>query len=174
MPLRWKPRPIDPRGRGLHFVRSIKVSPDTYVKCRTTSSKNIALEFTRNTDINELVPKSDIDPHYLIRPTFSCPMASRPRRPRRDPRNPPQHEHGRHRMRHADEPRAHHCGRSIRAYWERCCAILTWCARGRTMRARARVPKRNAVSYRGQAGRGQEGHENRTIDGRAEGWIRGN
>src|SRR5882724_13551189 len=35
--------------------------------------ENIALESTRTIDINEFVPKSDIDPRYLIRPYYLVP-----------------------------------------------------------------------------------------------------
>jgi DNA end-binding protein Ku len=35
--------------------------------------ENIALESTRTIDINEFVPKSDIDPRYLVRPYYLVP-----------------------------------------------------------------------------------------------------
>ena len=35
--------------------------------------ENIALESTRTIDINEFVPKSDIDPRYLVYPYYSVP-----------------------------------------------------------------------------------------------------
>jgi hypothetical protein len=71
-----------------HRIKYVKVDADTGeevssdeitkgYKVDTEVSKdeleNIALESTRTIDINEFVPKADIDPRYLIRPYYLVP-----------------------------------------------------------------------------------------------------
>jgi DNA end-binding protein Ku len=46
---------------------------DTYIEVSKDELENIALESTRTIDIDEFVPKSDIDPRYLIRPYYLVP-----------------------------------------------------------------------------------------------------
>ena len=41
---------------------------DAYIEVSKDELENIALESTRTIDIDEFVPKADIDPRYLIRP----------------------------------------------------------------------------------------------------------
>jgi DNA end-binding protein Ku len=55
------------------IVKGFKVDTDTYVEVSKEELDNVALESTRTIDINEFVPKSDIDPRYLIRPYYICP-----------------------------------------------------------------------------------------------------
>src|ERR1700688_4782146 len=50
-----------------------KVDTDTYVEVSKDELENIALESTRTIDIDEFVPKSSIDPRYLIRPYYLVP-----------------------------------------------------------------------------------------------------
>src|SRR5258705_14005124 len=55
------------------IVKGYKVDADTYIEVSKDELENIALESTRTIDINEFVPKSDIDPRYLIRPYYLVP-----------------------------------------------------------------------------------------------------
>ena len=55
------------------IMKGYKVDTDTYVEVSKEERENIALESTRTIDINEFVPKSDIDPRYLIRPYYLVP-----------------------------------------------------------------------------------------------------
>ena len=55
------------------ITKGIKVDTDTYVEVSKEELENIALESTRTIDINEFVPKSDIDPRYLVRPYYLVP-----------------------------------------------------------------------------------------------------
>jgi DNA end-binding protein Ku len=50
-----------------------KVDTDTYIEVSKDELENIALESTRTIDIDEFVPKSSIDPRYLIRPCYLVP-----------------------------------------------------------------------------------------------------
>jgi hypothetical protein len=49
------------------------VDTDTYIEVSKDELENIALESNRTIDIDEFVPKSDIDPRYLIRPYYLIP-----------------------------------------------------------------------------------------------------
>ena len=55
------------------ITKGYKVDTDTYVEVSKEELENIALESTRMIDINEFVPKSDIDPRYLVRPYYLVP-----------------------------------------------------------------------------------------------------
>src|ERR1700730_2733331 len=55
------------------ITKGFKVDTDTYIEVSKEELENIALESTRTIDINEFVPKSDIDPRYLIRPYYLVP-----------------------------------------------------------------------------------------------------
>src|SRR5471032_1828548 len=55
------------------ITKGYKVDTDTYVTVDKDELDNIALESTRTIDIDEFVPKSDIDPRYLIRPYYLVP-----------------------------------------------------------------------------------------------------
>jgi DNA end-binding protein Ku len=55
------------------ITKGYKVDTDTYVEVSKEELENIALESTRTIDINEFVPKSDIDPRYLVRPYYLVP-----------------------------------------------------------------------------------------------------
>jgi non-homologous end joining protein Ku len=57
------------------LMKGYKVDTDTYVEVSKEELENIALESTRTIDIDEFVPKNDIDPRYLIRPITLCPTA---------------------------------------------------------------------------------------------------
>src|SRR5260370_34586909 len=53
--------------------RAIKLTPTLTLKCLKDELENIALESTRTIDIDEFVPKSSVDPRYLIRPYYLVP-----------------------------------------------------------------------------------------------------
>src|SRR6202521_477706 len=55
------------------IMKGYKVDTDTYIEMSKDELENIALESTRTIDINEFVPKADIDPRYLIRPYYLVP-----------------------------------------------------------------------------------------------------
>src|SRR5436189_894095 len=55
------------------IVKGFKVDTDTYVPVSKEELENVALESTRTIDINEFVPKADIDPRYIIRPYYLRP-----------------------------------------------------------------------------------------------------
>jgi DNA end-binding protein Ku len=52
------------------IVKAFKVD-DTYVEVSKEELENVALESTRTIEIDEFVPRSDIDPRYVIRPITS-------------------------------------------------------------------------------------------------------
>src|ERR1700729_4035384 len=52
------------------IMKGYKVDTDTYIEVSKDELENIALESTRTIDIDEFVPKDDIDPRYLIRPYY--------------------------------------------------------------------------------------------------------
>jgi DNA end-binding protein Ku len=62
------------------IMKGYKVDTDTYIEVSKDELENIALESTRTIDINEFVPKADIDPRYLIRPYYLVPDGKSPRR----------------------------------------------------------------------------------------------
>jgi DNA end-binding protein Ku len=55
------------------IMKGCKVDTDTYIEVSKDELENIALDSTRTIDIDEFVPKSDIDPRYLIRPYYLVP-----------------------------------------------------------------------------------------------------
>src|ERR1700742_4046396 len=55
------------------IVKGYKVDTDTYVTIDKDELDNIALESTRTIDIDEFVPKSEIDELYLVRPYYIVP-----------------------------------------------------------------------------------------------------
>jgi DNA end-binding protein Ku len=55
------------------ITKGFKVDTDTYIEVSKEELENIALESTRTIDINEFVPKSDIDRRYLVRPYYLVP-----------------------------------------------------------------------------------------------------
>src|ERR1700691_2498188 len=55
------------------IMKGYKVDTDTYIEVSKDELENIALESNRTIDIDEFVPKSDIDPRYLIRPYYLVP-----------------------------------------------------------------------------------------------------
>src|SRR5436190_4225777 len=55
------------------IVKGFKVDTDTYVEVTKDELEYVALESTRTIDINEFVPKTDIDPRYIIRPYYLRP-----------------------------------------------------------------------------------------------------
>lgn len=55
------------------IVKGYKVDTDTYIEVTKEELDNIALESTRTIDIDEFVPKDDIDPRYLVRPYYLAP-----------------------------------------------------------------------------------------------------
>jgi DNA end-binding protein Ku len=55
------------------ITKGYKVDTDTYIEVSKDELENIALESNRTIDIDEFVPKTDIDPRYLIRPYYLVP-----------------------------------------------------------------------------------------------------
>jgi DNA end-binding protein Ku len=55
------------------IMKGFKVDIDTYVEIDKEELDNIALESTRTIEIDEFVPKADIDPRYAIRPYYLVP-----------------------------------------------------------------------------------------------------
>jgi DNA end-binding protein Ku len=55
------------------IIKGYKVDTDTYVTVDKDDLENIAFESTRTIDIDEFVPRSEIDELYLVRPYFIVP-----------------------------------------------------------------------------------------------------
>src|SRR3984893_14766315 len=54
-------------------MKGFKVDTDTHVEVTKEELENVALESTRTIEIDEFVPKTDIDNRYLIRPYYLVP-----------------------------------------------------------------------------------------------------
>src|ERR1700745_328420 len=54
-------------------MKGYKVDTDTYIEVSKDELHDLPLESTRTIEIDEFVPKSDIDPRYLIRPYYLIP-----------------------------------------------------------------------------------------------------
>jgi DNA end-binding protein Ku len=54
-------------------MKGYKVDTGTYIEVSKDELEHIALESTRTIDIDEFLPKSSIDPRYLIRPYYLVP-----------------------------------------------------------------------------------------------------
>jgi DNA end-binding protein Ku len=55
------------------IMKGYEVDTDSYIEVTKDELENIALDSNRTIDIDEFVPKSDIDPRYLIRPYYLVP-----------------------------------------------------------------------------------------------------
>lgn len=55
------------------IMKGYKVDKDAYIEVEKEELENIALESTRTIEIDEFVPKSDIDQRYAIRPYYLVP-----------------------------------------------------------------------------------------------------
>jgi DNA end-binding protein Ku len=55
------------------IMKGYKVDADSYIEITKDELENIALESTRTIDINEFVPRSEIDDLYLVRPYYIVP-----------------------------------------------------------------------------------------------------
>ena len=55
------------------IVKGYKVDTDTYVEVTKEELEDVALESTHTIEIDEFVPKTDIDNRYLIRPYYLVP-----------------------------------------------------------------------------------------------------
>jgi DNA end-binding protein Ku len=55
------------------IMKGYKVDTDTYIEISRDELDDIALESTRTIEIDEFVPKTDIDNRYLIRPYYLVP-----------------------------------------------------------------------------------------------------
>ena len=55
------------------IMKGYKVDTDTYIEISKDELDDIALELTRTIEIDEFVPKTDIDNRYLIRPYYLVP-----------------------------------------------------------------------------------------------------
>jgi DNA end-binding protein Ku len=54
--------------------RAYKIETDTYVEVSKEKLENIALESTRTIDIQQFVPREEIDLRYLVRPYYIAPI----------------------------------------------------------------------------------------------------
>src|ERR1700748_2619187 len=55
------------------IVKGYKVDTDTYIEVSKEELDEVALESTHTIEIDEFVPKTDIDSRYLIRPYYLAP-----------------------------------------------------------------------------------------------------
>ena len=55
------------------IIKGYKVDTDTYIEVTKDELEDIALELTHTIEIDEFVPKADIDSRYLIRPYYLVP-----------------------------------------------------------------------------------------------------
>src|SRR3978361_782783 len=55
------------------IMKGYKVDTDTYIEISKDELDNIALESTRTIEIDQFVPKSEIDELYLVRPYYIVP-----------------------------------------------------------------------------------------------------
>ena len=55
------------------IMKGYKVDTDTYIEISKDELENIALESTRTIEIDQFVPKSEIDELYLVRPYYIVP-----------------------------------------------------------------------------------------------------
>jgi DNA end-binding protein Ku len=55
------------------IVKAFKVDTDSYVEVSKEELENVALESTRTIEIDEFVPREEIDPRYIIRPYYLRP-----------------------------------------------------------------------------------------------------
>ena len=55
------------------IIKGYKVDTDTYVTVDKEELENIALESTRTIDIDQFVPKSEIDELYIAKPYYIVP-----------------------------------------------------------------------------------------------------
>jgi DNA end-binding protein Ku len=55
------------------IMKGYKIDNDSYIEITKDELENIALESTRTIDINEFVPRADIDDLYLVRPYYIVP-----------------------------------------------------------------------------------------------------
>jgi DNA end-binding protein Ku len=56
-----------------NIIKGYKVDTETYVTVDKDELENVALESTRTIDIDEFVPRSEIDELYLVRPYYIVP-----------------------------------------------------------------------------------------------------
>src|SRR3984885_14415967 len=56
-----------------HRIKYAKVDADTYIEVSKDELADIALESTRTIEIDEFVPRTDIDSRYVIRPYYLVP-----------------------------------------------------------------------------------------------------
>jgi Ku protein len=94
------------------IMKGYKVDTDSYIEVTKDELENIALDSNRTIDIDEFVPKADIDPCYLIRPYYLVARMATTL----SPSYHPQYGHGRYRSGCTYQPRTHH---RVRAAQER-------------------------------------------------------
>lgn len=93
------------------IMKGFKVDTDSYIEIWKEELENIALESTRTIDIDEFVPKAEIDPRYAIRPYYLVPDGKVGHDAYAVIRETiPADGHGGDRPPRADEPRTHHYG----------------------------------------------------------------
>ena len=55
------------------IIKGFEVEKNSYIHVSKDELENIALESTRTIEIDEFVPKSDIDPRFIVRPYYLVP-----------------------------------------------------------------------------------------------------
>src|SRR5467141_3505968 len=83
------------------IMKGYKVDTDSYIEVTKDELENIALDSNRTIDIDEFVPKADIDPCYLIRPYYLVARMATTL----SPSYHPQYGHGRYRSGCTYQPR---------------------------------------------------------------------
>jgi DNA end-binding protein Ku len=92
------------------IMKGYKVDTDSYLEVTKDELENIALESTRTIDIDQFVPRSEIDDLYLVRPVLHCSRwQSRSRRLRCYPGNHSLSGQSGPRSRRPHQPGTRHC-----------------------------------------------------------------
>ena len=55
------------------IIKGYKVGTDSYLEITKDELENIALKSTRTIDIDQFVPRSEIDDLYIVRPSYLVP-----------------------------------------------------------------------------------------------------
>jgi DNA end-binding protein Ku len=108
------------------IIKGYQIDKDRYLEVIKDELENIALESTRTIEIDEFVPRSEIDDLYLVRPYYIVPdgkvghdcLCG-------DPRDDPLARQGRPRSRCPHQPRACHGARSARQRFDGHAAALS-------------------------------------------------
>ena len=95
------------------IIKGYEVGKGDYIELDPEELEAVAMDSKRTIDIDEFVPKDEIDELYLNSP-YCAGRRSWPAGVCRDPRGHPQGRHGGDRQSRVHVPRAHHCIGSAR------------------------------------------------------------